>query len=102
MDCESFVIFLYVGALDFDFLFFYLGPSTAPSGNVFKPVKPVLSFTKTFYSNFQLISVGGVYALTQLGKMLLLATFFPTVDSVEEDPSGVGHFLFPVCVTISF
>lgn len=32
---------------------------------------------------------GFVYALTQLGKMLLLATFFPTAgDYLEDDPES--------------
>nr|CAG4647374.1 EOG090X0CTK [Megafenestra aurita]SVE92635.1 EOG090X0CTK [Megafenestra aurita] len=35
------------------------------------------------------VQAGGVYALTQLGKMLLLATFFPTAgDYSHEDPDN--------------
>nr|CAG4649656.1 EOG090X0CTK [Scapholeberis mucronata]SVE93863.1 EOG090X0CTK [Scapholeberis mucronata] len=35
------------------------------------------------------VQAGGVYALTQLGKMLLLATFFPTAgDYSQEDPNN--------------
>lgn len=35
------------------------------------------------------VQAGGVYALTQLGKMLLLATFFPTSgDYSQDDPDN--------------
>lgn len=35
------------------------------------------------------VQAGGVYALTQLGKMLLLATFFPTSgDYLQDDPDN--------------
>ncbi|XP_053978912.1 BOS complex subunit TMEM147 [Hylaeus anthracinus] len=40
------------------------------------------------------IQAGGIYIFTQLVKMLALATFFPTADSVgEEDFDIVGEFL---------
>ena len=38
---------------------------------------------------YKCVAASGTYALTQLGKMLLLATFFPTAgDYNEDDPEG--------------
>ena len=43
------------------------------------------------------VQVGGMYMLTQLCKMLILATFFPTYDGPPESAS-----LFTVSKTLFF
>jgi len=51
---------------------------------IFKP------FLRSEYGAFwKCMHAGFIYALTQLGKMLLLATFFPTAgDYLEDDPES--------------
>jgi hypothetical protein len=60
-------------------------------------------FCSSEYGAFwKCVQAGGVYALTQLGKMLLLATFFPTSgDYLQDDPdnfSPVSFFLHIILI----
>lgn len=50
---------------------------------------------RTEYGAFwKCVQVGGMYLLVQLCKMMLLATFFPTLDSPTE---AAGLFTVSVC-----